>query len=96
MIFVKDNLKYDTDNMELISQKIKYTYEWTMTLTGTRMTSPGKNVRLFKTKKGRWFLTYDSDYNHYGKVLDEKEVKPLLMHYDLSKYEELFEELEEG
>lgn len=96
MIFVIDKLKYDTDKMELISEKIKYTYEWKMAFTGTRMTSYGNNVRLYKTKKGRWFLTYDSDYDHYGKVLEETEVKSLLMHYDLDKYEELFGELEEG
>lgn len=96
MIFIIKNLKYDTDKMELISEKIKYTYEWKMAFTGTRMISYGKNVRLYKTKKGRWFLTYDSDYHHYGKVLDEAEVKSLLMQYDLIKYEELFGELEEG
>lgn len=96
MIFVIDNLKYDTDKMELISEKIKYTYEWKMTLTGTRMKSYGKNVKLYKTKNGRWFLTYDSDYYIHGKVLEEAEVKSLLMQYDLTKYEELFGELEEG
>lgn len=96
MIFVINNLKYDTNKMELISEKIKYTYEWTMILLGTRMTSYGKNVKLYKTQKGRWFLTYDSDYVRTGKVLEETEVKSLLMRYDLSKYEELFGELEEG
>jgi hypothetical protein len=96
MIFVIKNLKYDTDKMELISKKIKYTYEWKMPFTETRMISYGKNVRLYKTQKGRWFLTYDSDYVHNGKVLEEAEVKSLLMQYDLIKYEELFGELEEG
>ena len=96
MIFVIDNLKYDTDKMELISEKCKYTYEWSLALTGTRMTSYGKNVRLYKTQKGRWLLTYRTDYGSRGVKLLEEDVKKLLLDYDLSKYEELFGELEEA
>ena len=96
MIFVIDKLKYDTDKMELISEKCKYTYTWTFTLTNTEMRSYGKDVKLWKSKKGNWLLTYRTDYDSRGVKLLEEEVKKLLLKYDLQKYEELFGELEEA
>ena len=96
MIFVIDNLKYDTDKMELINEKCKYTYTWVFTLTDTKMSSYGKDVKLWKSKKGNWLLTYRTDYQSKGVKLLEEDVKKLLLDYDLSKYEELFGELEEA
>ena len=96
MIFVIDYLKYDTDKMELISEKCKYSYTWTFTLTGTEVKSYGKDVKLWKSKKGNWLLTYRTDYQSKGVKLLEEDVKKLLLDYDLSKYEELFGELEEA
>lgn len=96
MIFVIDNLKYDTNKMELISEKCKYTYTWIFTLTNTEMRSYGKDVKLWKSKKGNWLLTYNTGYTYGGVKLLEEDVKKLLMEYDLSKYEELFGEIEEA
>ena len=96
MIFVIDKLKYDTDKMELISEKCEYTYTWTFILTDTKMSSYGKDVKLWKSKKGNWLLTYHTDYVSKGVKLPEEDVKKLLLKYDLRKYEELFEELEEA
>lgn len=96
MVFVIDNLKYDTDKMELISEKCKYIYTWKFTLTDTRMRSYGKDVQLWKSKKGNWLLTYRTDYDLVGVKLLEEDVKKLLLDYDLSKYEELFGEFEEA
>ena len=96
MIFVIDNLKYDTDKMKLISDKCEYTYTWTFTLLNTEMSSYGKDVKLWKSKKGNWLLTYRTDYVSKGVKLPEEEVKKLLLEYDLQKYEELFGELEEA
>lgn len=96
MIFVIDNLKYDTDKMELISEKCEYSYTWIFTLTNTEMSSYGKDVKLWKSKKGNWLLTYRTDYNSRGVKLPEEDVKKLLLKYDLPKYEELFGELEEA
>ena len=96
MIFVIDNLKYDTDKMELISEKCKYVYTWVLTLTNTKMSSYGKDVKLWKSKKGNWLLTYRTDYSSRAVKLLEEEVKKLLLKYDLQKYEELFGELEEA
>lgn len=95
MIFVIDNLKYDTDKMELISEKCEYTYTWMFTLIDTKMSADGKDVKLWKSKKGNWLLTYNTDYTSRGVKLLEEDVKKLLLEYDLSKYEELFGELEE-
>ena len=96
MIFVIDNLKYDTDKMELISEKCEYTYTWTFVLTDTQMRSYGKDVKLWKSAKGNWLLTYRTDYVSKGVKLLEEDVKKLLLEYDLQKYEELFGELEEA
>ena len=95
MIFVIDNLKYDTDKMELISEKCKYTYTWIFTLTNTEMRIYGKDVKLWKSKKGNWLLTYRTDYDSRGVKLLDKDVKKLLLKYDLQKYEELFGKLDE-
>lgn len=94
MIFVIDNLKYDTDKMELISEKCKYAYTWELTLIAKEVRSYGKDVKLWRSKKGNWLLTYRTDYCSKGVKLFEKDVKKLLLDYDLSKYEELFGELE--
>lgn len=96
MIFVIDKMKYDTDKMELISDKCKYTYSRTFVLTNTKMKSYGKDVKLWKSKKENWLLTYDTGYDSNGVKLLEEDVKKLLLEYDLQKYEELFGELEEA
>lgn len=96
MIFVIDKLKYDTDKMELISDKCEYTYTWTFIFTNEKMSSYGKDVKLWRSKKGNWLLTYRTDYYSKGVKLLEEDVKKLLLNYDLSKYEELFGELEEA
>ena len=44
----------------------------------------GKNVKLWKSAKGKWLLTYES---RFRKVIGE---------YDAEKYEEIFVELEEA
>ena len=85
--------------MELISEKCKYTYSWIFSLTNTEMKSYGKDVKLWKSRKGNWLLTYRTDYTSYtsrGVKLLEEDVKKLLLDYDLSKYEEIFGEIEEA
>lgn len=98
MVFVIDNLKYDTDKMELISEKCEYTYKWTFVLIDTEMSSTAHNVKIWRSKKGNWLVTYTKQgySGNFANTLTEIEVKSLLLTYDLSKYEELFGELEEG
>ena len=82
--------------MELISDKCEYTYTWSFSFINKTLSSPGKNVQLWKSKKGNWLLTYSTTYCSEGVTLSEEYVKKLLMKYDLPKYEELFGELEEA
>lgn len=98
MVFVIDNLKYDTDKMELISEKCEYTYKWTFVLTDTEMSGKAHNVKIWRSKKGNWLVTYTKQgySDNFANTLPEIEVKSLLLRYDLSKYEELFGELEEA
>ena len=95
MIFVINDLKYDTDKMELISEKCEYRYTYAM--FGSEFFGYGKNVQLWRSVRGRWLLTYNRGYSTvYAKTLTEQEVKNLLKKYDLDKYEELFGELDEA
>ena len=96
MIFVIDKLKYDTDKMELISEKCKYVYTWVFTLTQTEMSSYGKDVKLWLSSKGNWLLTYNTDYSTRAVKFSVEQAKEILMKYDLEKYELLFGELEEA
>lgn len=93
MVFVINNLKYDTDKMRLISDKCKY--QWTGLYTG--IAYDAEDVRLFKSVKGNWLLVYKANYsNEIGRALTEEEAKQLLLNYDLEVYEKLFGKLEEA
>ena len=95
MIFVINDLKYDTDKMELISEKCEYAY--TCTMFGSGFCSYGKDVQLWRSVHGRWLLTHNRGFSTvYANALTEQEVKNLLKKYDLDKYEELFGKLEEA
>lgn len=95
MIFPINNLKYDTDKMELVSDKCHCT--WTGKLFGSSMKFDGKDVKLYKSTKGNWLLVFKKDYGiTCGRAISEKEAKNLLLNYDLEVYEKLFGELEEA
>ncbi len=98
MIFVIDNLKYDTDKMELIFEKCEYSCTWTPVFMTTPLTGIRHNVKLWKSKKGNWLVTYNKQglSCNFAEVLTEDRVKQLLIKYDLSKYEEIFGEVEEA
>lgn len=95
MIFVINDLKYDTDKMELISEKCEYVYTYMM--FGSEFCNWGKDVQIWRSVHGRWLLTYNRGLSTaYAKTLTEQEVKNLLKKYDLDRYEALFGELEEA
>lgn len=94
MIFVINNLKYNTDKMELVSTKCKYSYH--SELLGVPMHYLAKNVQIFKSLKNHWLLAYKTDYENCAKALSEEEAKKFLMQYDLESYEKYFGELEEA
>lgn len=86
MIFVIDNLKYDTDKMELISEKCDYSDKRVF------------QSKIWRSRKGNWLVTYTKQgySTYFAESLTESEVKCLLLKYDLSKYEEIFGEIEEA
>ena len=95
MIFVINNLKYDTDKMSLISEKCRYNY----TVKGPIGTfhSSGKNVKLWRSNKNNWLLTYEKDFGDtFGEAISSIDARNLLLRYDLSVYEDIFGELEEA
>ena len=86
MVFVINKLKYDTDKMTLVSDFLNLKSDYA-----------GKNVKLWKSAKGNWLLTYEDSCNdENGKAMSEEEAADLLLEYDLEKYEEIFGELEEA
>lgn len=96
MIFVINNLKYDTDKMELVSDKCHCTWTENSLLTAN-MKFDGNDVKLYKSTKGNWLLVFKKNYGiTCGKAISEEEAKNLLMDYDLEVYEKLFGELEEA
>lgn len=93
MVFAINKLKYDTDKMELVSEKCLYTYTYNSIIPVKYL---GRNVKLWKTAKDNWLLTYETSYDIRARSLDKNEVEDLLLKYDLEKYEEIFGELEEA
>lgn len=94
MKFVINKLKYDTNNMDLISDKCEYSYK--SSLLGSTVTYRGRNVKLWRSKKGNWLLTFEKDLCISGKALTTKEAKGLLLEHDVDVYEKIFGELEEA
>ena len=95
MVFVINKLKYDTDKMVLVSEKCSYAYD--TYFLNLKSKDVGKNVKLWKSAKGNWLLTYEDSCNdENGKAMSEEEAADLLLKYDLEKYEEIFGELEEA
>ena len=62
------------------------------------MTRIANDVKIWRSKKGNWLVTYTKPgySSNFANSLSEIEVKSLLLKYDLPKYEELFGELEEA
>ena len=95
MIFVIGKLKYDTDKMDLISDRCEY--YWTSSVFGVVTHYGGKNVKLYRSKKDHWMLTYERDYHEvHGIALSIEDAQKLLLKYDVEAYEKTFGELEEA
>lgn len=95
MIFVINNLKYNTDHMDLVSEKCEYSYA--SGFLGPQIRYVAKNVKLWKSEKGNWLLTYEKDYvANCAVALSEEEAKKRLLQYDIDAYEKMFGELEEA
>ena len=94
MIFIINDLKYDTDKMELVSNKCKWQHE--VLLHRNQYTVYDVDAILYKSIHNRWLATYKYRGNTYAIALNEKRASNLLKQYDLKKYEQLFGELEEA
>lgn len=75
MIFIVNNLKYDTDKMELVSERCEYYYSSNM--FGYRIRYTTDEVKVWKSRKDNWLLTYKFSCKYYAKALTEIEVKEL-------------------
>ena len=86
MIFIINNKKYDTDNMDKISDKVKKWFPIHNFFTETMY--PDKEVgkyfecELWKSKKGNYLLTFECDYIYKGQAITEEESQKLLLKYD--------------
>lgn len=94
MVFIINKLKYDTSKMMFVTDKCEYSYKHT-NIIGT-LNYMGRNVKLYRSKKGNWLLTYETDYENRGVALTEEEAEKILLKYDYESYEKIFGELEEA
>lgn len=91
MIFIdaENKLKYDTDRMELISDKVE--------MKVGRPFRISVNTEIYRSKKGRWLgVAKWMDGDEEGRVLEENEVQQFLLKHDVGAYEKIFGELEEA
>lgn len=91
MIFIKDRLKFDTDKMELVSNKC-YVEKPHSFFAGETV-----NCDLYKSKKGNWLAVYKAPNGTWRSIrMTEDQAIDLLLSYDIEAYERIFGELEEG
>ena len=97
MIFVINNLKYDTDKMEIVSRKCRISYP-SEDLYRSFIKKYAIETILWKSNKGNWLVTYKKCSNDtvYAEALTSTQAMSLLVHYDLETYEKIFGEIEEA
>lgn len=84
MVYVFNDLKYDTDKMDCISTKCMY---------ALNIFERPVNVKLYKSLKGRWLIVFKQG----GAIaIDEEKARHMLLKYDINAYEKIFGELEEA
>ena len=98
MIFVINNLKYDTDKMEIVSRKCRISYTSADIYYGIFIKKYGLETILWKSKNGNWLVTYKKCSNDtvYAEALTSTQAMSLLIQYDLETYEKIFGEIEEA
>ncbi len=96
MIFVINNLKYDTDKMEMVSKKCRILYP--SDFYNGIIKQYSRETILWKSKKGNWLVTYKKCSNGtvYAEALTSTQAMSLLVQYDLETYEKIFGEIEEA
>lgn len=66
------------------------TNQTTLSMLNMTLRYSGKNVKIFKSLKNHWLLTYETDYENCAVALSEEEAKEYLMRYDLEAYVRTF------
>lgn len=92
MVVVIDKLKYDTDKMTLISDKCEYAFVKFAPFSQVY----AKDVKLYKSNKGNWLLTYTVDSKQFALALSVDKCKNMLLRYDIPAYEKEFGKLEDA
>ena len=82
--------------MEIVSRKCRISYP--SDLYGSFIKQYGRETILWKSKKGKWLVTYKKCSNGtvYAEALTSTQVMSLLVQYDLETYEKIFGEIEEA
>ena len=100
MVFIINNKKYDTEKMKKIADVKKwYSLDsWIIdSMFGKKDMGRIYDCELWKSEKGNWLLTHEVDYcKKIGEAIEEEEAKSLLIKYDLSVYESMYETIEEA
>lgn len=91
MVFVINEKKYDTNNMELVTNKFRYEYKVSHSIFGG-LTHVTYDTGLYKSEKGNWLVVFDG----YGRAVTEKKAQDMLLKHDYKAYEKQFGELEEA
>jgi len=91
MVFVINKKKYDTNKMELVTNKFRYEYKVNHPIFGG-LTHVTYNTGLYKSEKGNWLVVFDG----YGRAVTEKEAQDMLLKHDYNAYEKQFGKLEEA
>ena len=90
-IYIINKKKYDTNKMELVSNKCKYEYRVSHLILG-ELACITHNAGLYRSKKGNWLVVFDG----YARAMTEKEARNMLLKHDYKAYEKQFGELEEA
>lgn len=99
MVFIINNMKYDTDKMEKVAN-VKKWYKvdniFSRVLYGGEEMGRYYPCELWRSKKGNWLLTHEEDCKVYGQAISEFEAQSLLMTYDTEIYEKKYGEIPEA
>ncbi len=90
-VYIINKKKYDTNKMELISNKFRYEYEVNHPIF-SGLTYVTYDTGLYKSEKGNWLVVFDG----YGRAVTEKEAQDMLLKYDYKAYDKQFGKLEEA
>lgn len=74
MLFVIDNLKYETEKMELVSEKVKKGVTTYIRFLDSKIFTR-YDAQLYRSKKGRYLITWYQDYKTCAMAIDEAETR---------------------